>query len=261
MTTTPVRCVAGGCDDGPELDGNLGPRIARTGLLCQRHYDRLERTLAEWTATVSALRSILGSTGQGGGDKIRRTKGSPPLPLNVNAHDHLEHMTALLDSWVRLVAEERGLRGPDNSDRCSGWLLGQLPWVAAQPWVDDLDDEVRDATRIAEALARTRPGWHTLPVPCPGCQGMTLGRWDGDDHVGCPCGERWPEEDYPRLVAVLADDLSMTAQEAAAAAQVEPATFRQWVTRGHVRKVGSLGGAARYRAEDVEAMKARGKAS
>lgn len=257
MTTDTTRCVANGCLDGPDLDGQPGPRMAKTGLLCPRCYGRLERTLAELPAVTGTLRGLLGGSNTGGGENIRRTKGSPPLPLNVSVLDHLDLIGSVLSSWTRLVAEERGLRGPDTADRCSGWLLDQLAWVASQPWVDDLDDEVRDAARVAESLARTRPGWHPLPVPCPNCGGMTLGRWDGDDHVACPCGERWPEADYPRLVKVLADDLSMTTDEAMrvlAPLGVEPATFRQWVTRGHVRRLGTLDGMARYSRADVEAM-------
>lgn len=257
MTADLPRCVVTDCLDGPPEGDEPRPRFARTGLCCPRCYQRLERVLAELPATAQSLRDILGSTGQGSGDKIKRTKGSPPLPLNVSAHDHLEHLTGVVLSWTMLVAEERGLRGPDRPDRYAGWLLSQLDWIAGQPWVDDLDDEVRDAVRVAEALARTRPGWHVLPVPCPGCAGMTLGRWDGDDHVGCPCGERWPEGDYPRLVMVLADDLSVTADEGARLAEVEPATFRQWVARGKVQRVGTLDGTARYRTSDVEAMRDR----
>jgi hypothetical protein len=250
------RCVVTDCHDGPDLDGEPGPRMAKIGLTCSRCHNRLERVLAELPATLTNLRAVLGGT-TGGRAENRRTKGSPPLPLNVCVHDHLEHTHTLLVSWTRLVAEERSLRGPDHPN--PAWLLGQLSWIVDQPWVDDFDDEIREASRVAEALARSRPGWNQLSAPCPGCGGMTLGRWDGDDHVGCPCGERWPERDYPRMVLVLATDpkRTLTAEEAAARAEVKPATFRQWVSRGHVRRAGTANGEARYRTEDVDAMMKR----
>lgn len=259
MTTT-ARCVAWDCNDGPPVDDKPAPRLARHGLLCERCTRRLEQDLAELPARTQQLRSVLPGTQAPQRDGSRHTKGQPPVPLNIAAHDHLELVAGTVLSWVRLVAEDRGLRGPDRPEveRLTGWLLGQLDWIVGQPWVDDLLMEIHDLTRVADALTQARPGWHLLPAPCPGCSALTLGRWDGDDHVGCgTCGERWAEEHYPRLVLVLAWEKTLTAEEAANLAGVEPATFRQWVSRGHVERVGSVDGQARYRKSDVDAMAQR----
>lgn len=257
-----TRCVARDCLDGPPVDDQPAPRLTRHGLLCDRDTRRLEQHLAELPARVHQLRAVLPGVQAPKRDGSRHTKGHPPVPLNLAAHDHLDLLAATVTSWVRLVAEERGLRGPDRPEvgRLSGWLLGQLDWLVEQPWVDDLAEEMRDLSRVADGLTQVRPGWHVLPAPCPRCSGpddpvLTLGRWDGDDHVGCStCGERWAEEEYPRLVLVLSQDVTVTAEEAARRAKVESATFRQWVSRGYVQRVGTVEGLARYSTKDVDAM-------
>lgn len=252
-----TRCVDSLCLDGPREDDQPRPRWATRGLLCARCAGLLERRLAEMPATADQLRAILGATGGGRGEN-RRTKGQPPVPLNIAAHDHLQHLAATLGSWVALAAEERGLRGPERQTphHLSQWLLGHLDWLVQQPWVDDLSDELRDLTRTADGLTQVRPGWHRLPAPCPGCESLTLGRWDGDDAVGCAtCGERWPEDAYARLVLVLAatTDQALDAAQAAHLAGVEVATIRQWVHRGRLKRLPG-DGPARYAARDVEAL-------
>jgi hypothetical protein len=257
-----TRCIDKSCTDGPTIEDRPAPRLTRTGLLCDRCTGHLERRLAELPARADQVRSVLAGRRKSQSDGSRRTKGNPPVPLNLAAHDHLELMQATLVSWSQLVAEERDLRGPDipTVQVLSGWLLNQLDWLRGQPWVDDLAEEMRDVSRTADGLARVQPQWNRLPAPCPGCDAHDLGRWDGDDHVGCAaCGERWPEDDYARLVLVLASDSdrSLPMGEAVERAGVPAATFRQWVSRGKVRRLGTAEGQARYSVEDIDA--ARGK--
>lgn len=255
------RCVDPACTDGPrESDDEPMPRMTRHGFLCQRCTDALERRLAELPARRNLLRAIaalvLSSRSRG---EHKPTKGDPPVEFNIAVHDHLEHLHGVIVSWVRLVCEERGLRGPDGNDieRLAPWLLGQLDWLTGQAWVGDMCDEIRDLTRVADGITQHIPGWHRLPAPCPACDHKTLGRWDGGDQVGCTnCGQQWPERDYPFLVRVLATDTgtSVTAAEAAERAAVEPATFRQWVSRGKVRRLGTVDGLARYSTADIDAV-------
>jgi hypothetical protein len=254
-----TRCIDKHCADGPPENGQPRPRWAQTGLLCRRCADRLERHLAELPAQAQQLRAVLSGPPRGGRGENRPTKGNPPVPLNLAAHDHLQHLTDTLASWAQLVIDERSLRGPDTPtiESLSRWLLAQIDWLITQPWVDDLADEMRDLTRVADGLTHARPGWHRLPVPCPGCDSLSLGRWDGDDHINCStCGERWAEQDYPRFVRVVAGDVTVTAPEAAARAGVEPSTFRGWAAAGALLPIGKIDGVSRYAVEDVDRVAA-----
>lgn len=257
-----TRCVDKACTDGPPVDDQPMPRWATHGLLCARCADRLEQRIAEMPARADQLRSVLGGLSATDRGENRPTKGNPPVPLNVDAHDLLVLIEGTVVSWVRMVAEERGLRGPDRQHLPSlcGWLVGQIDWLPAQLWVDDLAEEMRTLSRSADSLTRANPARHRLPAPCPACAAHELGRRDGASEVTCAaCGSTWPEQDYDRLVLVLGSDpaLSLTAVEAAARAGVEPARFRQWVSRGKVRRVGTVDGLARYATADVDAARER----
>jgi hypothetical protein len=249
---TCTRCI------GPRCTRDDEPREAKIGLLCRRCYGQLERTVAELPARADLLHAMLGHGGTGSGGGRRPKPGSRP-PLSVGRHDLHEHLHGLVGSWTALVAEERGLHGPDHVTVHTGsrWLLPQLDWCAGQLWIDDMLNELAEVSRQVDTLTGWRRGWHPLPAPCPACGGLRLGRWAGDDQVRCEeCGSTWPEECYGWLVQVLACDTesSLSADEAAERAGVLPATFRQWVSRGHVRRLGTASGQARYSTADVDAM-------
>jgi hypothetical protein len=254
------RCTDPECIDGPTEDDQQRPRWAAEGAnLCRRCATLLERRLAELHSQADAVRATLGGLHSSRKGENRPTKGSPPVPLNLDAHDFLTEMHATVVSWVRLVTEERNLHGPDRDllPALTSWLLHQLDWLCGHEAVGDFADEVRDLSRKADALAGTRPGWHKLPAPCPACGATSLGRWDGADEVGCQtCGERWAEQQYRWLVAVLSSDpgTSVTAAEAVERAEVPAATFRQWVSRGKVRRLGTVDGTARYSTADLDAV-------
>lgn len=258
MTETGLRCADPACTDGPEApDGSPMPRWAKDGLLCRRCGTLLEQRLAEVPARREALRAELGGLRSSSRGENRPTKGSPPIPLNIPVHDHLEKIHATLVSWVLLVAEERALRGPDRDDDAilSAWLLSQFDWLLQHEAVGDFADEMRDLSRHADGLTQTREQWHRLEPLCPDCGARELGRWDGGDYVGCrSCGQRWAEEQYPMFVRLALDDSGgcVTAAEAVDRAQVAPATFRQWVSRGRVRKLGTVDGLARYSTADLD---------
>lgn len=255
-----ARCLDPKCDDGP-TEGDPMPRFADDGSnLCRRCGTLLQQRLAELPARRDALRATLGGLRASVKGENRPTKGTPPVPLNLAAHDHLTEMHATVVSWVRLVTEERSLRGPDRDDLnvLSSWLLSQLDWLLDHPAAGDLAEEIRDLSRVADALARTREQWHRLPVKCPRCDAQEIGRWDGADHVACTsCGETWHEDDYARLVLILATDqgTSVTAAEGAKRAGIKPELFRQWVSRGKVRKLGTVDGVARYSTSDLDAVR------
>lgn len=260
------RCLDPKCLDGPRDEDNepLPRWTAEGSCLCTRCRDLLERRLADLPSLVAQLDHLLlhglpagRSLGNG------RTKGEPPLPSRgfAEVHDHLADVQQKLASWVQMTCEERQLRGPDRSDvrTLTFWLLSQFDWLARHLAAGDLADEVRDLHRTAEGIAQTQPQRHHLPVPCPDekCGAHEMSRLDGADHVIClACGLTWHESDYARLVLVLATDrgTSVTAKEGAERAGVRPEVFRQWVSRGKVRRLGTVNGAARYSTADVDAL-------
>lgn len=247
----PLPCTGKTCPPAGQ-----DPRLAVDAtMLCRDCTRRLERHLAEMPARVQLLRVL--HDGQQTPRRTDRPGSSTPVPLNVEAHDLLQKIPGVLASWTGMVCEERDLRGPDTHDRCAAWLLGQLDWLVEQPWVDDFADEVADLAREAERLIRINPRRHRLEPPCPQCSARELGRWDGTDQVDCEaCGRAWPEKDYPWMVRLALDDSKgcVTAQQAAQRLGVTVGTVRNYVTEGLIHKLGTVDGAARYSAQDVERL-------
>lgn len=239
----PLICTGKSCVDRYAAPGTM---------LCGDCTRRLERQLAETPATLTLLHAL--HDGRQTPRRSDRPAGTTPSPLNDEVHDLLQHIPAVLASWTQQVCEDRGLRGPDTHDRCPAWLLGQLDWLIQQPWVDDMADEINDFAHAAERLVRVRPHRYRLEPPCPSCAARELGRWDGTEQVDCDaCGRAWPEQDYPWMVRLALDDTRgcLTAQEAAQRLGKSVAMVRWLVTRGRIRKLGTIDGLARYSAGDV----------
>lgn len=264
MSTMNLRCVGKTCTDGPDDGPRWASADGRHGLLCRRCHDRLEQHLAELPARHDQLTEAL--SGGSGTGRDRRGTPEPPVPLNLGSHDHQTLMTASVVSWALLVREERGLRGPDTSTvaTLAPWLLGQLDWIVQQPWVDDLAEELRDLSQTADAITRRRPLRNRLEPPCPQCGARELGRWDGAAQVDCAaCGAVWDERYYPALVRLVLDTSGgcVTAAEAARELGVSAVNLRQLVSRGQLRKLGTVDGTARYSASDLERLKNAREAS
>lgn len=192
--------------------GDHRPHAAEVGYLCKPGFARAEQHIAELPALSSWLHANLASGGAGDSDGSQRTKGEPPIPIRDTVHDHIVEIAAVLTSWAMLVAEERSLRGPRSAEvtTTAPFLLAHLEWAAAQLWVDDLAAEVADLHRTAHSLAPSRPGLHRMPAPCPTCDAVELSRQDGDDRIECrSCGRLWTEDEYVRLVIVLAGEMDL----------------------------------------------------
>lgn len=198
---------------GPRCAEEDEPRRRTHGYLCRRCYTQLEQTIHEMPS-ISTWLGLNLSAGQGGkkhGDIITGTR-ERPLPIRASVFDQQAEIVSVLLSWVRLVCEERDLRGPDRGDvnATSAWLGHQLDWCSQQLWIDDLAREMRELAKDAHQIAPWRPGRHHLPEPCPNPDCGRVGalvRYDGDSQIQCSeCGERWPETHYRRLVEILASD-------------------------------------------------------
>lgn len=256
-----ARCLDPACLDGPKVDDQPAARIAGMGNLCARCATLLQQRLAELPSRHDALRAVMNRPlrSRSGNSDSKRTKAeAPPIEFPVEIHDHLTAINATCASWVQLVTEERNLRGPgrDDLNSLTAWLGSQLDWLLDHPAVGDLADEMRDLSRVADGLARTRPKRYRLEAPCPvlGCEARDLIREDGDDHVWCgSCGGVWTEDQYPWMVRVaLATSAGcLTAHEAAARLGVTVGTLRNLVVAGRIRKLGTVDGTARYSTDDI----------
>ncbi|MFF8829301.1 hypothetical protein [Streptomyces sp. NPDC015131] len=204
--TQPVAwlCAAATCTH------ELRPHELDTGqLLC----DPCIRAITGWLTEVPRQLIVLEASVQ------RETTGSPtrggtrtaPTPgrldtLNLlgpgaagSVHDpHGDQhgqlpLTAVLGAWVRLVIEERRLRGPAHWQpaNLADWLRPHVGWAAMQPWAGELRDElwsmIRNVRGITQVAPRTRP----VPRPCPreACATMALTQTDWDQYIRCTaCG-------------------------------------------------------------------------
>jgi hypothetical protein len=153
------------------------PTEARHGLLCVAHFDRLAdmlRQIEEEAAILSAVPSMAIRTGSGGG-----SLASERAPARLDVLVHLDNRRGtgkseteddelaagktlpvldVLHSWARVVREERGL-----TSRAAVTISGErdvltraLDWIAEQPWVDEMFNEVRQLAGQLKAANGTQ---------------------------------------------------------------------------------------------------------
>ncbi len=264
-----ARCADPACLDGPhDEDDRPAPRWADDpSRLCRRCGSMLERRLAELPAHAHALRMVLGGLRSSVRGENRPTKGSPPIPLNIAAHDHLTALQATLVSWVRLVCEERGLRGPDRDDIgvLSGWLLHQLGWLLEHDAVGDLADEMRDLTRVADGMTNLTRRPTRAGADCFACEApLVRPVIDGleEDRLRCTrCGQQYDDGQY--LMALKAAAWEAARVEVDGETWATPAslahdlgrpenTLKRWRRDGLVRVL-VLTGVTFFHVADVEA--------
>ena len=222
------------------------PHAAEVGYLCRPGFQRLEQQLAELPALAGWLHANLAAAGSSSlnPDKVNGSRDRPLL-IRATIHDHITDIRTVLTSWAALVAEERQLVGPRSSEvtNTAPFLVAHLGWATKQVWIDDLAGEVGDLHRHAHQLCPSRPATHRLPAQCPTCEQTQLTRADGDDRIECQsCGRLWSEDEYHRLVTVLAEEQRnrsgwVTPELAAAAHGLNPKTVRSWAKRGVIAVV------------------------
>lgn len=208
MSTETTTCTR---DGRPVADGAYccAACVAQTGdnlKFIEEIADDLETTLTRQDRV---------SAGTGG-----RASAETPLPLNLNASEVGSRLRNTLTTWVRLVAEERGVSIADAFDVCGGdgtwcthercrairlggdaqisngamaaWLRTRLGWIAHREWGPECFDEL---SRVAVDLSRAVDS----PPPM-----IALGRCEAEDcngelrahkeaaFVRCPeCGESY----------------------------------------------------------------------
>ena len=147
--------------DGLRLCGHCAKRIGTDAVKLAELYDELELMLRP-----------AGGTGGGHGQP---GSASPPRDAVVAIRTEIRHV---LVGWVRLIAEERGIRLPaDRLDALGAFAARHADLLAASDYAADAADELRQLAGRAWGLAYPN-GTRRLRVgPCPQCGGVGSGRW------------------------------------------------------------------------------------
>ena len=198
--------------------------------VCDGCRKRLHNTLAEIVDLYALLPGAM-VPGSATGEKVSGTREAP-LPLRVDpldlslplrgggvVHDPDGDQTGMvpvvwtLDTWVRdwrdTLWPNHRLPAPTVATLC-GWLRNRLDDACDQhPAIAEF---AGDITRVHTDLRRVLgllPLRHRLHAPCPQCDMLTLYRDDGADYVECgSCGRVWSEDEYARLVIVIAGEVA-----------------------------------------------------
>jgi hypothetical protein len=147
-------------------------------LVCDGHREALYEELRAIVDTVARIAIRPATTGTPGGgrsgvlasqrsvlDVESAALAGPQAPGEVTTDDGWDpdHPVTTVGSWARLVREERGIHpppGPATLTQDVDLLVRQLDWCCAQPWIDDMAEEIRaslDRVRRADPK-RLRPG-------------------------------------------------------------------------------------------------------
>lgn len=202
------------------------PKTATTGTyLCPGHYRWMLAGLRDIVDSYALLPYFFApGTAVDDGRQVKGKRIDPPAPVRLDVVALLDPRTmarypgdivpvlAMLESWARMVREERDLDKPKakatvSSEACL--LLTHLDWIAEQAWVDELAKEMRDIKSALHAAIgdhAPRPVG-TCPVIHPDngeCRGKLYQDRYGGMSVTCTkCGETWGETELRRLGLVI----------------------------------------------------------
>jgi hypothetical protein len=185
--------------------------------LCEPHRSRLNFQLLDVPSTYVRLDLALGSHGKASDVRVSRGKPEPPTPLNVGVRALQEDLVRLLltaEDELRLALDLPSFVAGEVREgvaltAASEFLAVRLDRLLAEPTgillavdLDQLLGTIRRALGLAKLV-------HRLPAPCPSCELLTLRRDDGASFVRCvndACNRSFSEDDYARLVLILASD-------------------------------------------------------
>lgn len=215
-------------EEAPRCTGNRCA-VADEGGICQPCNNTTVRALAgggdgvtgddEWpsyTGLYVILWTRLAPGQAGSGPRVSASR-TPPLPISVDVHDHLDQMASVITGWAQEVADWRTLAGfqvkplrrprrfiasrtvvrlEQRADRDLGaarvhaavnWLIPHLDWATGQEWGADLSEEIRDTAGKGRSLAGLNPAPTDLrgDVICPSCSLLMLVREPAADYYRC----------------------------------------------------------------------------
>ena len=174
-----------------------GPIEATRGLICEKCYEGIERSLPEVASVISYLREIYAMPPKGEADGTQRLRKDPPAPLNLHALD-LTHQIF----WALFEAMPRADFEPWDYLEIAGAeadrLLKHLPTVANSTKIHSLL-QLERLIRHAEASFPRSEKRRVTALPCPQCNKRTIytppqAHLDNLEVVCFDCGFRIPPE-------------------------------------------------------------------
>lgn len=200
------------------------PKTATNGHLCASHDRWIHTTLTDILDTIALLPYFYEpGTATDDGRQVRGKRIDPPAPVRLDIVAIMDPRTTqwhpadpvpvlgIIESWARLVREERNLEQPTTPAYLSQevqLLTRHHTWITEQPWVNDYADELRSVqTALRNAIGDSAP----RPVgTCPithetgTCAGLLYQDRYGRLSVTCrKCGEVWGETELRRLGLVI----------------------------------------------------------
>lgn len=185
---------------------------------CEHRIANVLRELPEWYARLHLMLAESGAVPE----KVSGTP-SDPVPLNLGVDELIWDLEKILPSWEDDLRKHfkwpakmdpAGPRGVRFQATCR-WLRDELTPLLASPGGVDAGREILElGLRCRRALGETRLV-HRLLAPCPSCDLVSLQRENGKSEVCCSnpkCLRRWSEEEYERLVLVLATEQRLAAK-------------------------------------------------
>jgi len=202
------------------------PKSAIEGALtCVGHSRWLAETLEDIVETCALLPEFLEpGTAVDDGRQVRGKRVDPPAPVRLDVvalgdrrtvHRHagdILPVLAILESWARMIREEREITARTTVATILGestFLVAQVSWVIAQPWVDEFATELREVkSSLHSAIGDHAPrpvGRCPVVHPETGeCSGPLYQDRYGRLSVTCrQCGETWGETELRRLGLVI----------------------------------------------------------
>lgn len=262
MTGKPPACVLAHYDRDEQNNWVLRarPTPCQPGaLLCRGHFADIERTVSELPALASELEQQMVPGSGAGGPKI---SGDPEtsVPFNERAGQHLRIIEHQLGTWVRVVIDERGLRGPARPtvNSLASFLTAHHEWLVAQEFTREYATQMRDlrtdGRRILAAVPSRRVdlGQCGEPVSCDveshaetACAGVlsaTVSRVDDElpAAVVCSvCGRQHPSPTWRALGRRLrgSDDAWLTGPQLSELFRVPFSTIRRWASEDEWRRL------------------------
>ncbi len=223
-----MTACANGCKTRPDTDGNRHPVLTDDpSLLCRACEDRLLGWLEKIPQHYTLLPDFIEHGTVDRNPESKATKSSvAQAPMRLEIVDLLDErhgrrwngtapaddrrgVLGILESWARLVREEKNITTSETATVAyeAATLRRHLLWIAEQPWITELYDDIRDLHRqLADAVGDYRP----KPVGVCGvvtedgeCGGPLMpARYAVGVHC-TRCGASWTENDLERLGLVI----------------------------------------------------------
>jgi hypothetical protein len=235
--------------------------------------------LAEIVEMLPAARDVAHGLARHGGGGGASGKPGSRLPINLAAAAKLDAVQGVLTTWVRHVAEERGVNlaeingdgltwlsssrvGVDQAQAVLGdlgasaeWLGGHCEWMRHRPECDEWLADVEAAVRVIRGVARG-PGEQKYLGPCGAdliaqfaeglvdaerCEGDVYG-WAGAEKGTCrTCGAQVVQAERRAWLDGQVADRAYRAAHIAGAYGISVNTIRSWALRGRLIEHGHDG--------------------